>query len=101
MLRLPDAGYISSHRAVARTARLLVVDAEVGVIRQKIEFVAERANDGTGKILRLGQFEIVERFVRSCKGTVLTRQRRKVNRLRLFVVCGARINANDGIFRSQ
>src|SRR5262245_25005888 len=36
-----DAGNVATHRAVAGSTGLLIVDAEIGVVSEKIELVAE------------------------------------------------------------
>src|SRR6516225_4832344 len=36
-----DPGDVAAHRAIAWRACLLIVDAEIGVVREKIELVAE------------------------------------------------------------
>ena len=50
VLCISDPGHVSSHRAVTRSTGLLTIDAEVGVVGQKVKPVAESLNDCAGEI---------------------------------------------------
>src|SRR5580704_6322211 len=101
VLCLPDPCDVASYRTITRTARFLTIDPKVGVVGQKVELVAESLNDCAGEILRPWESKIVERFVHVCKGTILARERRKVNRSRFFPTRECRVDTNDGVPRRQ
>ena len=65
-----------SQRAIARRARFLVVYAEVGVVREEIELVAEALDHAAGEIARIRQSVIVEGLVGEGEWTVLRLERR-------------------------
>ena len=48
MLQLTGTQHIAAFGAVTRSARFLVVDAEIGIIGEKIEVIAESFEDRTG-----------------------------------------------------
>jgi hypothetical protein len=99
VLCLPDPCDVASYRAITWSTRFLAVHTRVGVVGQKVELVAESLNDGAGEILRFWHGKVVERFVDDCKGPILVRERRKMNR---HGCCGARrrwVNTNDGVPR--
>src|SRR6266536_3012488 len=73
MLRRPNAGNIATNWAIAGSAGFLVVDAEIGVVSEKIELVAKRFYDCAGKILRLGESDVVKRFIHHTERTILAR----------------------------
>jgi hypothetical protein len=74
-----NAGDIATHRAIAWSAGLLIIDAEIGVISEKIELVAEYFQNCAGKILGLGERQVVECFVDHTERTILACCRRKVD----------------------
>src|SRR5262249_39998753 len=63
VLCVPDACDIASYWTVARATCFLTIDAEVGVVNQKVELVAESLDDGAGEVLWFRHGQIVERFV--------------------------------------
>lgn len=67
VLGLPDPCDVASDRAITWSARFLAVDAGVGVVSQKVEFVPESFNDCAGEILGPWESKVVERFIYGCK----------------------------------
>src|SRR5215475_11549187 len=55
MLVLPGSEHIAALRTVTGRAGLLIVNAEVGIVSEEIESVAERLDHRAGKILRACQ----------------------------------------------
>ena len=49
---VPDSCDVASYRAVTHRTRFLTIGAEIGVVGQEIEPVAESLDDGTSEILR-------------------------------------------------
>src|ERR1700722_7986225 len=79
---VPDSFDVASNGSVTHRTRFLTISAEIGVVSQEIELVAERLDDGTGEILRFGRSKVVERLVHNCKGTIFAFERGKMNRRR-------------------
>ncbi len=76
-LRCPNSSYrvarwIAAQRAIARSARFLIVDAEVRVISEEIVLVPQRIYDSAGQIPGIRQRQIMEGFVDDLEGTVLS-----------------------------
>ena len=80
VLRVPDSGDVASDRPIARAAGLLGVDAEIRIVGEKIELVAQRLNDGAGKVLRSGRRQVVKRLIQSGERTAVQTARRDVPR---------------------
>ena len=79
MLRPADSGDGAPHRSqrpVTGSARFLVVDAKVGVVREKIEPVTEPLDHGASQITGIRQSIIMESFVDKRKGTIIRLERR-------------------------
>src|SRR4029077_15382242 len=74
-----DPAHISSDGTVTGSAGFLIVNAEIGVVSQKVELVAELLDYRAGKVLWFGQSKVMERLVYDGKWTVLARQGRKVD----------------------
>src|SRR6516164_8925952 len=81
---VPDSCDVASYRAVTHRTRFLTIGAEIGVVGQEIEPVAESLDDGTRQILRSWDGKVVEGLVYDFKRAVLVRERRKMNRRRFF-----------------
>ena len=71
VLSVPDSGDVASDRPIARAAGLLGVDAEIRIVGEKIELVAQRLNDGAGKVLRSRRRQVMKRLIQSGERTVL------------------------------
>src|SRR5205807_3100497 len=74
-----DCASHGSERSVAGSARFLVIDAKVRVVRQKIELVAEALDHRATQIAGIRQRVIVKSFVEKRKGTVLWLERRQMH----------------------
>src|SRR4029434_8332107 len=95
----------ASERACAGRPRFLIVDTEVGVVRQKIELIAERGENSAGKISRDGQPQVVKRLEHRRERTVLllrrrqvlfgTRQRRQLHSLSDDAIQGRSVGTGD------
>ena len=65
-LRGADSRDSTSHRSqgtVTGSARFLVVDAEVRVVREEVELVTKALDHGAGQVARIGQGIIMESFI--------------------------------------
>jgi hypothetical protein len=71
VLGIPDPGDVASDRPIARAAGLLVVDAEIRIVGEKIELVAQRLNDRAGKILWSGRLQVMKRLIQRAERTAL------------------------------
>src|SRR4030095_7349717 len=65
LLSVPDSGDVASDRPIARAAGLLAVDAEIRIVGEKIELVAQRLNDGAGKVLRSRRGQVMKGLIHS------------------------------------
>jgi hypothetical protein len=66
--------------AVARRARLLIVDTEIGVVGEEVEPVAECPDHRAGEVHRARRLQVVKALIRHGEGTVGLLHRREVER---------------------
>ena len=83
VLSLTDTGYIAADWTIARGSRLLVVNAEIRVVRKEIEFVAQSVDDRASKIVRAGRSSIMKSLVHGGERTILAAHSTEV-RLRIL-----------------
>src|SRR5689334_5781142 len=69
----------AAQRAVTGRASLLVVDAKIRIVSQKIKFISERFENGAGQIARIRQRIIMKGFVDNWQNAVLWLGIRKVH----------------------
>src|ERR1017187_2382139 len=69
----------AAQRAVAGSAGFLVIDAEIGIVGQKIELVAQVLDDRAGHIPRIGQSVVMEVFIDDGEWTVRLLDRGQVD----------------------
>src|SRR5215472_7542410 len=79
VLVLASSQHVATFRPVAGSTRLLVINAEIGVVSKEVKFVAERLDHGARQILRPRQRQVMERFVEDWKRTIFVGQRRKMD----------------------
>src|SRR6185436_20678356 len=82
LLCIPDPGDVASDRPIARAAGLLAVDAEIRIVGEKIELVAERLNDGAGKVLRSRRLQVMKRLIHRGERTAVRGQTGQVHGLK-------------------
>jgi hypothetical protein len=63
VLGVADSGDVAPDRPITRAAGLLAVDAEIRVVGEKIELVAQRLNHGAGKVLRSRRRQVMKRLI--------------------------------------